>query len=703
MSPIKVYPQDASSAISGVLRQDEKSDAAQQSDLASKQLLGTIGETIPLAFALRRNDVGGAWVSPHLIQLGIKQTDMSLLYVLSQGKVSQPSINNVFYGYTGFNTVKDGQICAGYQALPPCVSLDYNPGGSTSWDTTISYEGPRLPNAGNVAEFTTRSSKCAKLAFTIGGTCTVSPPSGPYVAENEYLRRDQTETGWRVLTSYDWKWRKTIWDWQTFQIPVELILNGTQCIGRTNTIFDRGIALTFYSEARFNVKVINTQTGAVAYTNSIWVPNGGTTLTIDGLPPAQYRVVFSDKYTERGYVPPTLTPKQTIVGASNPAQPWFHYAENVPHAWLHQNEILKLNGQFRRNAAGSVNESFNIAGVIETVRTTISFPSVPGGDNQQQGGYTDLTLLGARGHYDSLRPADGPQQFTQIHAFLTEGVQVPRLLQGKTAGPSDLYPDLVHYLMSMAGMLKSDQIDLDGLTLSALFNEKYKLLFNGVLAVTVNFREWLSRTAPYFVLSPRQINGKFGLMPAIPVKADGTIDEGKVLPVAAFDASDIVAGSYQKNWVPAADRKPFVAVMVFREQPAGSVGQSRTVEVRYQGMAASGPYEQHDLTEFCCTPEHAVYAARYILAKRRHISHEITFTALRKASLLMPGQIVSVAVTAQASNGTSATVSGLYQIEQLNESQEGTVEVHAIEFPVNGNGVSRVAYDVARGDVVILQ
>ena len=59
MSPIKVYPQDASSAISGVLRQDEKSDATQQSDLASKQLLGTIGETIPLAFALRRNDVGG--------------------------------------------------------------------------------------------------------------------------------------------------------------------------------------------------------------------------------------------------------------------------------------------------------------------------------------------------------------------------------------------------------------------------------------------------------------------------------------------------------------------------------------------------------------------------------------------------------------------------------------------------------------------
>ena len=699
----KVYPQDASAAISGVLRQDEKSDAAQQSDLAAKQLLGTIGETIPLAFALRRNDKGGTWVSPHLIQLGIRQTDISMLYVLSQGRVSQPAIGNVFYGYTGFSSIRDGQICAGYQALPPCVSLDYNPGGSTSWDTTISYGGPSLPSAGNTSQFVTRSSACVRLAFTLNGSCVVTPPSGNYVAESrELFASGQSAYGWPVIGPYDFPYRRTIWTWQDYGIPVELVVGGTQCIARTDTIFGRSVSVSVRSEARFSIDVHNAATGALVYSNSFWVPDGGTTFTVENLPPAQYRVTFKDRYSERSQGLATYQP-QRFSQPSMSIDPWHQYAPNGIEAWKHQTSLMALNGTFRRNIAGNASESFSVGGVIETVRNTLNYPTLPGGSNQQQGGYTDLTLLGARGHYDSLRPPEGPQQFTQIHAFLTEGVQVPRLLQGKSPGPSDLYPDLVHYLMNMAGMLKNDQIDLDGLTLSALFTERYKLLFNGVLAVTVNFREWLARTSPYFVLTPRQVNGKFGLTPAIPVAADGSIDLGRVAPVATFDASDIVAGTYQKTWVPAADRKPFVAVMVFREQPAGSVGQSRTVEVRYQGLAASGPYEQHDLTEFCCTPEHAVYAARYILAKRRYVSHEITFTALRKASLLLPGQVIAVTLSVQASDGSSATSSGLYQIEQLSESQDGTVEVYAVEFPVDGSGVSRVAYDVARGDVVILQ
>jgi hypothetical protein len=699
----RVYPQDASNSISGVLRQDEKSDGTQQSDLAGKQQLGTLGETIPLAFALRRNDKGGTWVSPHLIQLGIKQTDISLLYVLSQGRVSEPVITNVFYGYAGFNTITNGQICSGYQALPPCVSLDYNPGGSTSWDTTVSYSGPGLPSAGNTSEFTTRTETCVKITLTISGTCTVSPPGGSYVVNNFHLSPGVVGYGDPSGSAVA---SQLFFAWYEAGISNEFDPRGV-LICRTDTIFNRSVDLSIRSEVRYDYQVWDVKANAIVRSGQVWVPDGGTTLSIESLPSAQYKLVLSSFYAERSHTLATFVPQPHGYRpgpgyADREASQYENNAINGRLAWAHQNRLQAQNGTFMRNIAGSSNQSFKVE-VLETVRTTLNFPTVPGGSNQQQGGYTDLTLLGARGHYDSLRPADGPQQFTQIHAFLTEGVQVPRLLQGKTTGPSDLYPDLVHYLMNMAGMLKSDQIDLDGLTLSALFTEKYKLLFNGVLAVTVNFREWLSRTAPYFVLTPRQVNGKFGLMPAIPTKADGTIDEGQVVPVATFDASDIVAGSYQKNWVPAADRKPFVAVMVFREQPAGSVGQSRTVEVRYQGMAASGPYEQHDLTEFCCTPEHAVYAARYILAKRRHVSHEITFTALRKASLLLPGQIISVAVTTQASDGTSATVGGLYQIEQLNESQEGTVEVHAIEFPVNDAGVSRVAYDVARGDVVILQ
>lgn len=702
MSYSKVYPQDATNALTSVLRQDEQSAvAAEQTDLAAKQKIGTIGETIPLAFARRRDDIGGVWVSPKLIQLGVRQQDINMLYVLSQGKVAEPAIDNVFYGYTAFPTITNGRICAAYEAIPPCVELDYNPGGSTSWDTTVVYSGPGMPRTGDTTEFITRTDKCTQLALSFSGSCTVSIPSGTYVVENEFLARGASAYGWANPGPGDFAYRGIIWDWQRYGIPVELVVNNTQCIGRTDTIFSRSVSATVRSEARFNYQVINTKTNAVERSGEVWVPDGGTTLTISGLPPAQYKVVFSDHYSERTSAIDSYTPRR--VRNSNQYDRWYDFAPNGRDAWAYQNYVASLNGAFRRNIAGSVSESFSAAQITETVRNELHYPTVPGGSNQQSGGYTDLTLLGARGHYDALRPATGPNHFTQIHAFLFEGIKVPKLLEAKAVGASDSYPDLVYYLMNLAGMLKADQIDEPGLSAAAVFNDKYKLRFNGVLTVTVNFREWLSRTAPYFLLTPRQVDGRFGLDPVVPIDSGGAIKLTPVQAVATFGPEDIGQGSLQKTWVPASERKPFVAVMVYREQPTGSVGQSRTVEVRYSGLAADGPFEQHDMTEFCCTAEHAVYAARYILARRRYVTHSIVFQAGRKAALLTPGQIIKLTLTVATSEGDGYEEDTFYQIEQLSETGAGAIEVVANEFPVNANGVSKIAYDIAQGDVVILQ
>ena len=124
-------------------------------------------------------------------------------------------------------------------------------------------------------------------------------------------------------------------------------------------------------------------------------------------------------------------------------------------------------------------------------------------------------MIGIRGNISRLRPVSGPDYFLQAHVLVEQGIQVNKVLGG--SGSSGLYADLVYHLMSMSRLLHADQIDLDSLITAARMNERYSLFFNGVLQTTNSLAEWMTRTAPYFLLSPRQVDGKYGLAPIAPL------------------------------------------------------------------------------------------------------------------------------------------------------------------------------------------
>ena len=50
-------------------------------------------------------------------------------------------------------------------------------------------------------------------------------------------------------------------------------------------------------------------------------------------------------------------------------------------------------------------------------------------------------------------------------------------------------------------------------------------------------------------------------------------------------ADDIVSGSYSRQYISPIDRRPICLIMVYRDQPTESVGQTVTVEVRYPHSA----------------------------------------------------------------------------------------------------------------------
>ena len=55
------------------------------SDLDVSQKIATTGETEPIVFGKRANNIGGVWMQPSLIKAGTASFVQKLLFVISQG------------------------------------------------------------------------------------------------------------------------------------------------------------------------------------------------------------------------------------------------------------------------------------------------------------------------------------------------------------------------------------------------------------------------------------------------------------------------------------------------------------------------------------------------------------------------------------------------------------------------------------------
>ena len=693
------YPQDPTHAVSAIRRYDESSDSStSQSSLERQQDIAVVGETVPMIFCHRFDwggDLGtngGVWISPRLIQLGVETTNLSMMYLLSQGKVTGLKTDNTYWGYQKLKAVdSSAQMCYAYEAVPSCLDLDYDPGGSLSWTTTQTSGGPSLSGSGN--SFQT-ANNVVKLVITFNANISVSGSGqivGGYGASTALYN-----SGYGIQSAPNGD--VTLQWYGNNPCPSQLFSRTptyTEALGARHyyvfSALHKSASWTQTSEVRYDWLVRNQENNQVVKSGQIWIRHGSQSLTIDGLPQGQYQLEFYNLYKERdaGY---------STYSISNPG--------TDPCAWLNQWDAavsagnnVPSSGFSRRTYTGS--ETQNITTTItQTILNVIEFPDLPGGDQQIVGGLSDLTMMGIAGDITKLRPQEGPEYFIQSHIFVEQGVEVERLTWGGT-GSSPFYGDFVNYLMNSTQVLKPDQIDKDSLILANRLNEQYDMYFNGVLQTTNSLAEWLTRTAPYFLLTPRQVDGRYGLWPVCPVNSANELSRDKTVPTLTITRDDIVQGSYSRNYISVKDRRPVCLVMVYRDQPSGSVGQTVTVEVRYPGTALSGPFESHDLTEFCCRAEQAVYAARYILAKRRYTTHTVSFVMGRRAAQLKPGDVIKIDLALDTTDGQGITDSFFYQIESLSEGQGGSVAIEATHFPTFGDDVSLVAYETHQGNVSI--
>jgi hypothetical protein len=308
------------------------------------------------------------------------------------------------------------------------------------------------------------------------------------------------------------------------------------------------------------------------------------------------------------------------------------------------------------------------------------------------GSYKGLTMLS----FQNAIPIDFDQWKRQVHVFVRNGVKVDRLIE-EDIDSSNNYVDLVYYLYKRTARLDLDLVDLPSLRAAARFVAANGFTCNTLIKASSNLVEWLQRTSPLFLLRRARIKGKEGLKPLLPFNADGTIDTGFIPWVYTFTNDDILRDGFEVSYTPLSARKPFAVLAIWRQQPDDDIGLVRTTNVRYAGTAEEGPFEQQDFTDFVTSENHAVKIAAYILARRRYIEHTLRLIVSPNAFVgsASVGDIVRVKSDNTDQDGNTLTHDYLYEIDSINKTLTGNVELQLTHFPVDSQGRSLVAIDVA--------
>ena len=314
------------------------------------------------------------------------------------------------------------------------------------------------------------------------------------------------------------------------------------------------------------------------------------------------------------------------------------------------------------------------------------------------------TYCGTSGTYDGLStmafsvtiPAGFDQWDRQVHAFIRGGIYVSRLLDSVT-GPSNNVADLLLYLLRNGSRVPESMIDTaTSFLAAATFTNANGFWFNGVVSESTNLRDWISNTLQYFLLRQARIGGKEALKPLVPTNNDGTIKTTAVSWVFTFTEQHIIPGSFEITYTPLADRKPFCATVLWRQQDDLGIPVMRTAEVRYTGTAVDGPYEQHDLSGFCSSENHAVKVGAYIISKRKHVTHRLQIGVKPDAfnPTLGAGDLVRVRLDRIASTGAVSVHDYLYEVDRIGKSITGEVQLDLTHFPVDAARASVVAQEV---------
>ena len=324
----------------------------------------------------------------------------------------------------------------------------------------------------------------------------------------------------------------------------------------------------------------------------------------------------------------------------------------------------------------------------QTGYTTPTFPQTTGGG----GNYAGLSTI----EFSAATPGGTSDWQIGWNVFIRDGLQVTRLLDS-TGGASDSIADLILWALQRSGRVPAAMIDTASLVSAARFCDVNGFLCNGEFKDSTNLGEWLIRLLPYFLLRETKINGKFGLRPVVPTNDDGSINTGSITPKWVLDEDTIIPDSLSQEYSDAGTRLAPVLTMLWRQQASETdVPLNRSLQV---GLARTetGPYEQHDLSQFATTEAHAAKAGAY-LHGRRYLSTHTASVRLRpgtQTGYIAEGDIVQVKLNLITNREPDGFLSEWYVVDSIAQAADGSEGLQLSHFPVDASARSLLALLVA--------
>lgn len=264
--------------------------------------------------------------------------------------------------------------------------------------------------------------------------------------------------------------------------------------------------------------------------------------------------------------------------------------------------------------------------------------------------YNRLSLLGI-----NLYSGRNIQDVRQISAFVDEGRKVRRISTTTNTWPEepdgascyapDIFLDtLLDSLDGVGSLVPEEAVNADSLVLAKKFCERNNLFFDCVIADNSNWRSFWAEKAPYSLLEFTRINGKEGLIPAVPVDSEGNIT--RTLNLAGFfNESNILEGSYREEYLDYGDNtKDLEATVIYRTLDEKAFPVQMSVIV--QRSDATNPTRQSfDLSGYVTTKAQAVLFAKLLCNIRRYQQRGVEFKTYGTA--VGPGDYIRVETTLQ--------------------------------------------------------
>jgi hypothetical protein len=614
-------------------------------DIDKAQRIGTPGETIPIVFGKRVNNIGGVWIQPPLVKSGTKLFVGSFLYPVSQGEiVSTPVKYRAWVGLRNIAFLEDQTItlqhdyatAASLAAAPSVCPI----GGSTLFCGVETFSYLEQPYK-------------AEVGFTFTNSYNVD--AGIY-------------TGTRTITRGTGDTSNTVFTYTAADIQVFNSDNGAD-------VTTAWLTFTGYSPGTLFAENLNTTTGGgrtvgtivdyVALIGYIALGAGGIAAAL-GIP-AGAKPIFQN----------TISVVNTQYNASLPASTGT--LTGTQYEIIQTPYANPASTPTANNSAYADITFLRIQGNIYDPPSEGSFPTT-----------TKQIFI----YYEQGVKVD------LYSGGLASGVY-PR-------GASNQLVDLVMYLFTIYkqanGAATADiasPIYTGNLTSIAAFCNQYNLFFNGVLDETVNIIDIASMLAPYFLLSFLSLGGQYRFEPLLPLTGNA-IKLTALTPVATFTEDEILPGSFSKSFRAVSNRQDFIAVMLYREANPSEIGIQRTKQVAYATTALDAPVEQFDMTDFCTSPDHAVIYAKYELAKRKFSTHTISFQTALITTGLKPTDIIKVQRQRISSRGDNRTEIEWYQISGITYETDGGSTIEAEHFPVSGSDIAEISNSIVNGSFRVL-